>query len=92
MNGKGRFATAIGDLIATRESEPELTPVASPPPRPGVAPAGRGHILNRHVGVYVAEALPRHDAGRLELRVKARNRDAVGGSSFARDLTYRDRR
>ena len=41
MNGKGRFATAIGDLIATRESEPELTPVASPPPRPGVAPAGR---------------------------------------------------
>src|SRR5690606_31683291 len=41
MSRKGRLATAIGDLVATRESEPELPIAASPQPRPGVAPTGR---------------------------------------------------
>ena len=41
MNGKGRLASAFGDLLATRESEPELPSIAPPRPRRGIAPARR---------------------------------------------------
>jgi two-component system sensor histidine kinase TctE len=47
MNGKGWLATAIGDLVATRESEPELPAAATPPPRPGVARSGRRRARER---------------------------------------------
>lgn len=64
----------------------------------GKEKAGKGYRIasgeSKRVGLKLSRAALRKlgRKGRLELRVKARNRDVVGGSSFARDLIYRDRR